>query len=396
MQTLPVYLDNNATTPCDPRVVEAMLPYFTRHFGNAASRNHAFGWEAEEAVSLARGQVARLIGADPKEIVFTSGATEADNLAIKGVFELYAGKGNHIITVQTEHKAVLDTCAHIEKKGAEITYLPVAPDGRIDTARLEAAIRPSTILIAVMYANNETGTLQPIREISAIAHRHGVLFFCDAAQAAGKIPVNVQEDGIDLLALSAHKMYGPKGIGALYVRRRDPRVRLSPQMDGGGHERGFRSGTLNVPAIAGFGQAAALAAAEMGAEAARLAGLRDRLETALLQLDEVYVNGSTAHRLPHVSNLSFRWLEGETLLMGFNKNVAVSSGSACTSASLEPSYVLKAMGVDDAAAHASVRFGLGRFTDEAQVDYAIKEVTRTVRKLREESLMWELRGKDVG
>ena len=391
MNSLPVYLDNNATTPCDPRVVEAMLPYFTRHFGNAASRNHAFGWEAEEAVSHARGQVAKLVGADPKEIVFTSGATEADNLAIKGVFEMYAGKGNHIITVQTEHKAVLDTCAPLEKKGAEITYLPVNPDGRVDLALLEAAIRPSTILIAVMVANNETGTLQPIRDISAIARRHGILFFCDAAQAAGKIPVDVNNDGIDLLALSAHKMYGPKGVGALYVRRKDPRVRLSPQMDGGGHERGFRSGTLNVPAIVGFGQAAALAAAEMDTEAPRLAGLRNRLETALLQLHEVYINGSTIHRLPYVANLSFRYLEGESLLMGFNKNVAVSSGSACTSASLEPSYVLKAMGVDDASAHASVRFGLGRFTDEAQIDYAIHEISRTVHKLREDSLLWELR-----
>jgi len=390
---LPVYLDNNATTPCDPRVVAAMLPYFTRHFGNAASRNHAFGWEAEEAVSLAREQLARLVNADPKEIVFTSGATEADNLAIKGVFEMYAGKGNHIITVQTEHKAVLDTCAHIEKRGGEVTYLPVNPDGRVDPALVEAAIRPTTLLIAVMYANNETGTLQPIREISAIARRHGILFFCDAAQAAGKIPINVHNDGIDLLAFSAHKMYGPKGVGALYVRRKDPRVRLTPQMDGGGHERGFRSGTLNVPAIVGFGQAAALAAAEMETEAARLAGLRNQLETALLQLDEVYVNGSTVHRLPHVANLSFRYLEGETLLMGFNKNVAVSSGSACTSASLEPSYVLKAMGVDDASAHASVRFGLGRFTDEAQIEYVIKEITQTVLRLREESLMWELRGR---
>lgn len=393
MNNLPVYLDNNATTPCDPRVVEAMLPYFSRHFGNAASRNHAFGWEAEEAVSHAREQVARLIGADAREIVFTSGATEADNLALKGVFEMYAGKGNHIITAQTEHKAVIDTCAHIEKMGGEITWLPVGPDGLIDTAALEAAIRPSTILIAVMYANNETGVLQPIRAISAIARRHGILFFSDAAQAAGKIPVNVQDDGIDLLAFSAHKMYGPKGVGALYVRCRDPRVRLSPQMDGGGHERGLRSGTLNVPAIVGFGEAAALAAREMEGEAARLAGLRNRLEAALLDLSEVVVNGSTAYRLPHVTNLSFRWLEGEALLMGFNKNVAVSSGSACTSASLEPSYVLKAMGIDDASAHASVRFGLGRFTDEAQVDYAIKEVTATVRRLREESLLWEMRGK---
>jgi len=391
---LPVYLDNNATTPCDPRVVEAMLPYFTRHFGNAASRNHTFGWEAEEAVSHARGQVARLIGADPKEIVFTSGATESDNLALKGVFELYAGKGNHIITVVTEHKAVLDTCAHIEKLGGEITWLPVDADGLISIAGLEAAIRPTTILIAVMYANNETGTLQPVRDISAVARRHGIPFFCDAAQAAGKIPVDVNVDGIDLLALSAHKMYGPKGVGALYVRRKNPRMRLSQQMDGGGHERGLRSGTLNVPGIVGFGEAAALAAAALPAEGARLAALRNRLETALLQLDEVYVNGSTLHRLPHVSNLSFRYLEGETLLMGFNKNVAVSSGSACTSASLEPSYVLKAMGVADAAAHSSVRFGLGRFTDEEQIEYTIGEITRTVQQLRGESLMWELRGKE--
>ncbi len=390
---LPIYLDNNATTACDPQVVEAMLPYFTRHFGNAASRNHAFGWEAEEAVARAREQVARLIGAHPKEIVFTSGATEADNMAIKGVFELYAGKGNHLITVKTEHKAVLDTCAHIEKMGGEVTYLPVQTDGLVDLAALEAAIKPSTILIAVMYANNETGTLQPVRAISALARRHGILFFSDAAQAAGKIAVDVNQDGIDLLALSAHKLYGPKGVGALYVRRKDPRVRLSPQMDGGGHERGLRSGTLNVPGIVGFGKAAELAATAIDTEGPRLAALRNRLEVALLQLEAVQVNGSTRHRLPHVTNLSFRWLEGETLLMGFNKNVAVSSGSACTSASLEPSYVLKAMGVDDATAHASVRFGLGRFTDEEQIEYAIREVTNTVLRLREESLMWELRGR---
>ncbi len=371
-----------------------MLPYFTRHFGNAASRNHSFGWEAAEAVSHAREQVARLIGADPTEIIFTSGATEADNLAIKGVFELHAGKGDHIITVQTEHKAVLDTCAHIEKLGGEITYLPVQPDGRIDLTELEAAIRPSTILITAMYANNETGVLQPIRAISALARQHGILFFCDAAQAAGKIAVDVNADGIDLLALSAHKIYGPKGIGALYVRRKSPRVRLNPQMDGGGHERGLRSGTLNVPGIVGFGKAAELAAAALlPAESIRLAGLRDRLEAALLELGEVQVNGSTLHRLPHVTNLSFRWLEGETLLMGFNKNVAVSSGSACTSASLEPSYVLKAMGLGDDLAHASVRFGLGRFTDEEQIEYTIQEVTRTVHRLREESLLWELRGR---
>jgi cysteine desulfurase len=335
--------------------------------------------------------VARLIGADPTEIVFTSGATEAANLAIKGVFELYAGKGHHIITVQTEHKAVLDTCAHLEKSGAEVTYLPVQADGRIDLALLEAAIKPSTILIAVMFANNETGTLQPIREVSALARQHGIVFFSDAAQAAGKIPVDVNHDGIDLLSLSAHKMYGPKGVGALYVRRKAPRVRLAAQMDGGGHERGLRSGTLNVPGIVGFGKAAELAATAIPAESTRLAVLRDRLEAALLELEEVQVNGSSLHRLPHVTNLSFRYLEGESLLMGFNKNVAVSSGSACTSASLEPSYVLKAMGVADETAHASVRFGLGRFTDEEQIDYTIREVTATVLRLREESLLWELR-----
>jgi cysteine desulfurase len=359
-----------------------MLPYFTQYFGNAASRSHAFGWQAEEAVAYAREQVAQLIGAHPTEIVFTSGATEADNLAIKGVFENYTSKGNHIVTVATEHKAVLDTCHHVEKKGSAITYLPVKPDGRIDLALLEAAITPATVLIAVMYANNETGVIQPIREISAIARKHGVLFFCDAVQAVGKIPVDVNTDGIDLLALTAHKIYGPKGVGALYVRRRDPRVKLSPQIDGGGHEKGMRSGTLNVPGIVGLGKAAELARLEMAATATRLGLLRDKLENELLQLDEVYVNGSREHRLPHVTNISFGLAESQALMMGFNKNLAVSSGSACTSASLEPSYVLKALGLNDELAHASLRFSLGRFTDEEQIDYAIEQVKEGVQKLR--------------
>ncbi|KIC95373.1 IscS subfamily cysteine desulfurase [Flavihumibacter solisilvae] len=387
---LPIYLDNNATTPCDPRVVEAMLPYFTEHFGNAASRNHPFGWAAEEAVDYAREQVAKLIGADPKEIIFTSGATEADNLAIKGVYDMYASKGNHVITCVTEHKAVLDTCKHIEKSGGEVTYLPVNNEGLIDLAELEAAIRPTTILIAIMYANNETGTVMPVREISAIARKKGVLFFTDATQAVGKVPVDVQKDGIDLLAFSAHKMYGPKGIGALYVRRKNPRVKVTAQMDGGGHERGMRSGTLNVPGIVGFGKACELASQEMETESKRLSALRDKLESALLKLEEAYVNGSTAHRLPHVANISFKYVEGEGLMMGFNKNIALSSGSACTSASLEPSYVLKALGLGDDLAHSSLRFGLGRFTTEEQIDYTIEHVSGTVNKLREMSPLWEM------
>jgi cysteine desulfurase len=390
MLQLPVYLDNNATTPCDPRVLEAMVPYFTLQFGNAASRNHPFGWQAEEAVDYAREQVAKLIGADPKEIIFTSGATEADNLAIKGVFEMYASKGNHIITANTEHKAVLDTCKHIEKSGGEVTYLQVKEDGRIDLAELEAAIRPSTILIAIMYANNEIGSIQPVREISAIARKHGVLFFTDGVQAVGKIPVDVNKDGIDLMAFTAHKMYGPKGVGALYVRRKNPRVKVTSQMDGGGHERGMRSGTLNVPGIVGFGKAAELAGLEMAADTARLSSLRDKLETSLLKLEEAYVNGSIEHRLPHVSNISFKYVEGEGLMMGFNKNIAVSSGSACTSASLEPSYVLKALGLGDDLAHSSLRFGLGRFTTEEQIDYTIEQVANTVNKLREMSPLWEM------
>ena len=390
MLKLPVYLDNNATTPCDPRVVEAMIPYFTENFGNAASRNHPFGWAAEEAVDYAREQVAKLVGADPKEIIFTSGATEADNLAIKGVFEMYSSKGNHIITATTEHKAVLDTCKHIEKLGGEVTYLQVKRDGLIDLSELEAAIKPATILISIMYGNNEIGVIQPIREISAIAKKHGVLFFTDAVQAVGKIPVNVQKDGIDLMAFTAHKMYGPKGIGALYVRRKNPRVKVTAQVDGGGHERGMRSGTLNVPGIVGFGKAAELARLEMDQDAKRLSSLRDKLEGELLKIEETYVNGNREHRLPHVTNISFKHVEGEGLLMGFNKNIALSSGSACTSASLEPSYVLKALGLGDDLAHSSLRFGLGRFTTEDQIDYTIEQVRNTVLRLREMSPLWEM------
>ena len=387
---LPIYLDNNATTPMDPRVLEAMLPYFVENFGNAASRNHSFGWVAEEAVDYAREQVAKLINADPKEIIFTSGATEADNLAIKGVYEMYASKGNHIITATTEHKAVLDTCKHIEKTGGKVTYLEVKPDGLVDLAELEAAITPETILIAIMYGNNEIGVIQPVREISAIARKHGVLFFTDATQAVGKVPVDVQKDGIDLMAFSAHKMYGPKGVGALYVRRKNPRVKVTAQMDGGGHERGMRSGTLNVPGIVGFGKACELCMNEMESEAKRLSIMRDRLESALMELEEAYVNGNREHRLPHTANISFKYVEGEGLMMGFNKDIAVSSGSACTSASLEPSYVLKALGLGDDLAHSSLRFGLGRFTTDEQIDYTINAVKNTVLKLREMSPLWEM------
>jgi len=390
MLKLPIYLDNNATTPMDPRVLEAMTPYFLNNFGNAASRNHSFGWEAEEAVDYGREQIAKLIGADSKEIIFTSGATEGDNLAIKGVYEMYASKGNHIITATTEHKAVLDTCKHIEKIGGEVTYLEVNAEGLIDLKELEAAIKPNTILIAIMYANNETGTIQPVKEISALARKHGVLFFTDATQAVGKVPVDVNKDGIDIMAFSAHKMYGPKGIGALYVRRKNPRVKVTAQMDGGGHERGMRSGTLNVPGIVGFGKACELARLEMDEEAKRLSKLRDKLETELLKLEEAYVNGSKEHRLPHVANISFKYVEGEGLMMGFNKNIALSSGSACTSASLEPSYVLKALGLGDDLAHSSLRFGLGRFTTEEQIDYTVKAVSETVLKLRSMSPLWEM------
>ncbi len=390
MLKLPIYLDHNATTPMDPRVLETMLPYFTENFGNAASRNHSFGWHAEEAVDYAREQIAQLIGADPKEIIFTSGATEGDNLGIKGVYEMYASKGNHIITCTTEHKAVLDTCKHLEKLGAEVTYLEVQPDGLIDLKELEAAMRPTTILVAIMYANNEIGVIQPVKEISAIAKKHGALFFTDAVQAVGKIPVDVNADGIDLMAFTAHKMYGPKGVGALYVRRKNPRVKVTAQLDGGGHERGMRSGTLNVPGIVGFGKACELARLEMASDTERISKLRDKLENALKQIDESYVNGNPAHRLPHVSNISFKYVEGEGLMMGFNQDIALSSGSACTSASLEPSYVLKALGLGDDLAHSSLRFGLGRYTTEEQIDFTIKAVTDTVLKLREMSPLWEM------
>ena len=390
MLKLPIYLDHNATTPMDPRVLEAMLPYFVENFGNAASRNHSFGWQAEEAVDYAREQIAQLIGADPKEIIITSGATEGDNLGIKGVFEMYANKGNHIITCTTEHKAVLDTCKHLEKLGAEVTYLEVQPDGLIDLKQLEAAMKPTTILVAIMYANNEIGVIQPVKEISAIAKKHGALFFTDAVQAVGKIPVDVIADGIDIMAFTAHKMYGPKGVGALYVRRKNPRVKVTAQMDGGGHERGMRSGTLNVPGIVGFGKAAEVARLDMAADTERISKLRDKLENALKQIDETYVNGNPAHRLPHVSNISFKYVEGEGLMMGFNKDIALSSGSACTSASLEPSYVLKALGLGDDLAHSSLRFGLGRNTTEEQIDFTIKAVTDTVLKLREMSPLWEM------
>nr|WP_294950124.1 IscS subfamily cysteine desulfurase [uncultured Mucilaginibacter sp.] len=386
---IPIYLDNNATTPMDPRVLEAMLPYFNEKFGNAASRNHPFGWVAEEGVDYAREQVAKLIGASEKEIIFTSGATESDNLAIKGVFEMYKEKGNHIITAVTEHKAVLDACKHVEKLGGKVTYLPVKEDGLVDLAALEAAMTSETILVSIMYGNNEIGVIQPVKEIAAIAHKYGALFMTDATQAVGKIPVDVIADGIDLLALSAHKMYGPKGVGALYVRRKGPRVKVTAQMDGGGHERGMRSGTLNVPGIVGLGKACEIAGLEMESEAIRLSALRDKLEKSLTVLEESYVNGNVEHRLPHVANISFKYVEGEGLMMAM-KDLAVSSGSACTSASLEPSYVLKSLGLSDDLAHSSIRFGLGRFTTEEEVDYAIEVTKKSVNHLRELSPLWEM------
>ncbi|GAB3296447.1 IscS subfamily cysteine desulfurase [Hymenobacter humi] len=389
MLKLPIYLDNNATTPLDPRVLEAMMPYLTEVFGNAASRNHPFGWAAEEAVDYSREQIAKLINCDPKEIIFTSGATESDNLGIKGVFEMYSQKGNHVITATTEHKAVLDTCKHIEKLGGRVTYLPVNEQGLISLEELEAAMTPETILVTIMYGNNETGTIQPIREIARIAHSHGALFMTDGTQAVGKIPVDVMADGIDIMAFTAHKMYGPKGVGALYVRRKNPRVKVTAQMDGGGHERGMRSGTLNVPGIVGLGKACELAQLEMAADTARLSAMRDRLEKELTTLEESYVNGSIEHRLPHVTNISFKYVEGEGLMMGV-KDLAVSSGSACTSASLEPSYVLKALGLSDDLAHSSLRFGLSRFTTDEQIDYAIGHVKEAVTKLREMSPLWEM------
>lgn len=386
---LPIYLDNNSTTPMDPRVLESMLPFFNEQFGNAASRNHSFGWNAEKAVDDARDQVAHLIGSTSKEIIFTSGATEANNLAIKGVYEMYGSQGNHMITVTTEHKAVLDACKKVEKMGAEVTYLSPNEDGLINLDELEAAITDKTILITIMYGNNEIGVIQDIKAISAIAKKNSILFHTDATQAVGKIPVDVIADGIDLLSFTAHKMYGPKGVGALYVRRKNPRVKVTSQMDGGGHERGMRSGTLNVPGIVGFGKACELCEQEMEQEAVRLSALRDKLEKELLTIEEAYVNGNPAHRLPHVANISFKFVEGEGLMMG-TKDIAVSSGSACTSASLEPSYVLKSLGLDDELAHSSLRFGLGRFTTEEEVDFAINHVKTAVNKLREMSPLWEM------
>jgi cysteine desulfurase len=387
---LPIYMDNHATSPMDPRVFEAMRPYFTEIFGNSASRNHSFGWQAEEAVEKSRKQIADLIGATPKEIVFTSGATESNNLAIKGVAQMYAEKGNHIITAATEHKAVLDTCKHLEKDGIRVTYLPVQTNGLVDLDALKDAITDKTILITIMYANNEIGVLQPIAEIGKLCKSKGVLLHTDATQAVGKVPVNVIKDNIDLLSLTGHKIYGPKGAGALYVRRKSPRVQVTAQMDGGGHERGMRSGTLNVPGIVGLGEACAICNAEMAQESKRMSYLRDKLKGKLeKELDEVYVNGTMDSRLPNNLNISFAYVEGESLLMGIN-DIAVSSGSACTSATLEPSYVLKALGAGDDLAHSSIRFGLGRFNTEEEVDYVANKVIDVVKKLRELSPLYEM------
>jgi cysteine desulfurase len=387
----PLYLDNHSTTPMDPRVLETMLPYFVEKFGNAASRNHAFGWEAEEAVEQARKQIARLIHADSKEIVFTSGATESDNLAIKGVMEMYREKGDHMITCLTEHRAVLDTAKALEaKKGLKVTYLPVDKAGMVNPDDVRNAITEKTILISIMMANNEIGTINPIKEIGKIAKEKGILFHCDATQGVGKIPVDVQDLGIDLMAFTAHKMYGPKGVGALYVRKKAPRVRIAPLIDGGGHERGMRSGTLPVPLIVGFGKACELCEQEMPTESVRLAALRDRLQAGILKsLDEVYLNGHPTQRLPHNLNLSFAYVEGESLLMGV-KEIALSSGSACTSATLEPSYVLRAIGVGSDLAHSSIRFGLGRFNSEEEIDYTITRIIQIVNKLREMSPLYEM------
>ncbi|WP_069659414.1 IscS subfamily cysteine desulfurase [Arcticibacter eurypsychrophilus] len=386
---LPVYLDNNATTPMDPEVLETMLPYFMQKFGNAASKNHSFGWIAEEAVDHARKQIAALINAQETELVFTSGATEAVNLAIKGVYETYRSKGNHIITCLTEHKAVLDTCKHIEQSGGNVTYLPVNKDGLISLQELEKAISPQTILIAIMYGNNETGVIQPIKEIAEIAQKHNLLFFCDATQAVGKVPVDVLADGIHLLACSAHKMYGPKGVGILYVRRKNPRVKITAQIDGGGHERGMRSGTLNVPGIVGLGKASELCLQKMNSDAMRICFLRDKLEKALLQIEASFVNGSINLRLPNVLNISFQHVNGQALMMAL-KSIAVSSGSACTSASLEPSYVLKSLGLSDDLAHSAIRLGIGRFNTEEEIDYTIEQIINAVNHLRAISPIWQM------
>ncbi len=377
-----IYLDYNATTPCDPRVVQAMLPYFHEKFGNAASRTHPYGWIADEGVAQARKQVAHLIKAEPEEIIFTSGATEGCNLAIKGIYEMYAAKGNHIITSATEHKAVLDTCKHLERLGAKVTYLGVKENGLIDINELEAAIMPETILIAIMYANNETGVIQPVPAIGQIAKRHNVLFFTDATQAIGKIPVDVRKDNIDILALSGHKFYAPKGAGALYIRRKDPRVRLTAQMDGGGHERGYRSGTLNVPGIVALGKAAAICEEEMMMEAARLKVLRDKLEGALLGIEGTLINGSITDRLPHVSNFSFTNIKAERLISLLNSKIAFSVGSACTSASQQPSHVLEAMGLDEKRIAGSVRLSLGRFTTDEEIEMAVSEMRKAIFSLQ--------------
>jgi cysteine desulfurase len=383
-------MDNHATTPMDPRVLEAMLPYFMETFGNAASRNHPFGWAAEEGVETAREQVAKLVGATAKEIIFTSGATESDNLAIKGVAEMYREKGNHIITAVTEHKAVLDTCKRLEKNGFRVTYLPVQKNGMIDLEDLKRAMDDKTILVSIMFANNEIGVIQPVTEIGKLCRERGVIFHTDAVQAIGKVPVDVNKQNIDVMSITAHKLYGPKGVGALYVRRKNPRVQLSAIIDGGGHERGMRSGTLNVPGIVGLGKACAIASEEMAQEAKKLAGLRDRLRDRIMsRLDETYINGSMEHRLPGNLNISFAYVEGESLLMGIN-DIAVSSGSACTSATLEPSYVLKALGTGDDLAHSSIRFGIGRFNTEAEVDYVADRVVETVARLRELSPLYEM------
>lgn len=386
---LPIYMDYHATTPVDPRVLETMLPYFSEKFGNAASRSHEFGWKAEEAVENARAQIAKLINASPKEIVFTSGATESTNLALKGAAEVYGEKGRHIVTQVTEHKATLDTCKHLEKAGFTVTYLPVGKDGRVNLDALQAALTPNTILISIMYANNEVGAIQPIAQIGKIAKERGILFHVDAAQAAGKIPIDVQADGIDLLSISGHKMYGPKGVGALYVRRKNPRVQIASIIDGGGHEHGMRSGTLNVPGIVGLGKASELCQKEMAEETKRLEALRNRLKDGILSgLDDVFINGSMENRLPQSLNISFAHVDGESLTMGIN-DVAVSSGSACTSANIEPSYVLKALGLSDDMAHSSIRFGLGRFNTEEEVDYVVARVVETVKRLRELSPLYE-------
>src|ERR1700676_4214951 len=387
---LPIYMDYHATTPMDPRVFDAMKPYFMETFGNSASRNHSFGWEAEEAVEKSRKQIADLIGATPKEIVFTSGATESNNLALKGVAEMYAEKGNHIITAATEHKAILDTCKRLEKHGICVTYLPVQANGLVDLEMLKEAITDKAILVSIMYANNEIGVLQNMAEIGKLAKSKGVLVHSDATQAVGKVPVNVIKDNIDLMSMSAHKIYGPKGVGALYVRRKSPRVQITAQMDGGGHERGMRSGTLNVPGIVGMGEACAICQREMPEESKRLSYLRDKLRAKLeAELDEVFINGTMEHRLPHNLNMSFAYVEGESLLMGIN-DIAVSSGSACTSATLEPSYVLKALGVGEDLAHTSIRFGLGRFNTQEEVDYVIDKMVQVVTKLRELSPLYEM------